>query len=89
MNKQSLPTKVGRKTVILIILVLLGITTWFILTNRSQNNLANPYVSSPTPAPTATPAPPVAPTTYQFDGSTDLEAELEKVNPEVLDSDFE
>lgn len=42
--------------------------------------------------PTLTPAPivkPNAPKTYFFDSSTDLKMELEKVNPQVLDSDFE
>ena len=38
----------------------------------------------PTPAPT-----PNAPKTFQFDSSTNLKEELDKVNPEVLDSDFE
>ena len=38
-------------------------------------------VSSPTPSP--------KPKTFKFDSSTDLKAELETINPEVLDSDFE
>ncbi len=44
---------------------------------------------SQTPAPSPTIAPPNAPKTFKFDSKTDLKAELEKVNPEVLDSDFE
>lgn len=44
-----------------------------------------PKVTQPSP----TPAPPNSPKTFKFDSSTDLKAELEKVNPEVLDSDFE
>lgn len=40
----------------------------------------------PTPVPVAVP---VAPKTFQFDSSTDLKMELEKVNPQVLDSDFQ
>lgn len=39
---------------------------------------------NPTPIPT-----PDAPKTFKFDSSTDLKAELDKVNPQVLDSDFE
>lgn len=42
--------------------------------------------------PNLIPAPivkPNAPKTFQFDSSTDLKQELEKVNPQVLDSDFE
>jgi len=30
-----------------------------------------------------------APKEFKFDATTDLKIELEKVNPEVLDSDFE
>lgn len=33
--------------------------------------------------------PPQAPKSFDFDSSTDLKAELEKINPEVLDSDFD
>lgn len=39
--------------------------------------------------PSPTPAPPQTPKTFKFDSSTDLKMELEKVNPQVLDSDFE
>lgn len=42
-----------------------------------------------TPAPSPTEAPPNEPKTFQFDRSTDLKAELGKINPQVLDSDFE
>lgn len=45
-------------------------------------------VETTTPAPTPVPTP-NAPKTFKFDGSTDLKMELDKVNPEVLDSDFE
>jgi len=43
------------------------------------------YQPTPTPVPATTPN---APKTFQFDSSTDLKAELEKVNPQILDSDF-
>ena len=32
---------------------------------------------------------PEAPKTFKFDRTTDLKVELEKINPKVLDSDFE
>lgn len=32
---------------------------------------------------------PNAPKQYNFDASTDLKKELDKINPQVLDSDFE
>lgn len=42
---------------------------------------------SPTPvASTLVPVP--SPKTFEFNNSTDLKEELQKVNPEVLDSDF-
>lgn len=41
---------------------------------------------SPSPTPISTPG---TPKTFQFDSSTDLMMELEKVNPQILDSDFE
>ena len=36
-----------------------------------------------------TPVPPNAPKTFKFDSSTDLKVELEKINPQILDSDFQ
>ena len=38
---------------------------------------------------TTTISTPNAPKTFKFDSSTDLKAELESVNPQILDSDFE
>ena len=40
-------------------------------------------VSNPTPSPSQLPK------QFNFDRSTDLEKELDSVNPEVLDSDFD
>ncbi|MBU1000345.1 hypothetical protein KKE78_03050 [Patescibacteria group bacterium] len=57
---------------------------------NTKGKLINPSFTkethqSPTPVPVATPN---APKTFKFDASTDLNLELEKVNPQVLDSDF-
>lgn len=75
-------------TIVILIIILMG--------DRSQNgDLVNPLnkilpsQSTPFPTPVSTPVPPQAPKTFQFDSSTDLEAELEKVNPQVLESDFD
>lgn len=70
------------KKTILLIIIIIGMF-WFILNSSKTKDLVNP-----TAVPTSTPALPQAPKTFQFDSSTDLEAELEKVNPQVLDSDF-
>ena len=46
-------------------------------------NIKGVSVSSPVPSP----SPKLK--TFQFDASTDLKLELDSVNPEVMDSDFE
>lgn len=66
---------------IIILTIIVGI--WLILNSDRRGTLVNPQTSM------ATPAPPQAPKTFKFDRSTDLKLELEKINPEVLDSDFE
>lgn len=53
-----------------------------------QGSLVNPWFgkvskSVPTPLPSSTPK------QYKFDASTDLKKELEEINPQVLDGDFE
>lgn len=68
----------------ILILIVLGIIV-IIFTNKDGRLIAPATQSLSTPMPTATPA---APIIFQFDKSTDLELELEKVNPQVLDSDF-
>lgn len=47
-----------------------------------QQNQNSAVISTPAPTPDA-------PKTFKFDSSTDLKSELEKVNPQVSDSDFE
>ena len=59
---------------------------WLKLSGNKSENLVNPQI----PAPSETPSPtPDVPKTFKFDSLTDLKAELEKVDPQVLDSDFE
>ncbi|OGE32908.1 hypothetical protein A3C59_01750 [Candidatus Daviesbacteria bacterium RIFCSPHIGHO2_02_FULL_36_13] len=77
--------------IFLIIIIIVGI--WFFSLRNNSGDLTSSGLLRPstksTPAPEATSGVPVAPKTFQYDSSTDLEAELDKVNPEVLDSDFE
>ncbi len=54
-----------------------------LLSPMGQMNLSNK--SNQTPVLVATPNPPK---TFKFDASTDLKKELDSVNPQVLDSDF-
>lgn len=72
-------------TSVLILFVL--IIFWSIVqnaVNRNTNPLLNP---ESTPQLTTTPA--STPKTFKFDASTNLKKELENINPQVLDSDFE
>ncbi|MBI2039814.1 hypothetical protein HYT18_01955 [Candidatus Microgenomates bacterium] len=78
-------------TIIIIVFIVLGFLLFRFAPLGWKANLVSPASQSsatvskaPTPIPT-----PNAPKTFQFDSATDLEAELEKVNPQVLDSDFE
>ena len=76
-------------TITFISLIVINI---FVLTPLGWKvNLINPMgQGSQNSDETLTPAStPNAPKTFNFDNSTDLEAELEKVNPQILDSDFE
>jgi len=75
------------------VIILSLIVFW--LTSKNAGNeksglLLNPMgkiTESASPSPTLIPN--STPETFRFNKSTDLKAELEKVNPQVLDSDFE
>ncbi|OGE25001.1 hypothetical protein A3C26_01175 [Candidatus Daviesbacteria bacterium RIFCSPHIGHO2_02_FULL_39_12] len=71
----------SRKTFYILITTILAIA-FFVTVFKEKTHLTNPV----SPTPLATPA---APKTFQFDRNTDLRLELENVNPQVLDSDFE
>lgn len=83
------------KNILLISTVILvaGIIIWIAFQYISNNNglLVNPWIKKTTNQ-LATPVPSMLfnpPKEIKYDSSTNLEEELEKVNPEVLDSDFE
>lgn len=70
---------------LLIILVIFSIVlVIFSVRNRKSDPIVNQYNS---PSPSAFLDNP--PKTYKFDSSTDLKRELENINPQVLESDFE
>ena len=74
---------------LLVIIIIVGI---LVLKSKSAasdlvgSNLTS--ISQPLPSAEPTPLPSSAPKTYEFDSTTDLEKELETINPQVLDSDF-
>ncbi len=75
----------------LFIVLIIVLVVWLVLSNRKDNKLVMPgfirqiAIIQPTP----TPALPVAPKSFKFDSATDLKKELDSVNPQVLDTDFQ
>jgi len=80
-----------------LILLLIGILLFLgnlIFNKQSNQTLINPdgktllqQITKQTVSPTPTPSP--TPIEYNFDKTTDLKKEIETINPEVLDSDFD
>jgi len=94
MNKQSLPFsgEKGKTILLVVILIIIIVGIYLVLNNKKGSLVGSGFgktLSQSTPVPSPTIAPPNAPKTYSFDSQTDLNAELEKINPQVLDSDFE
>ena len=54
----------------------------FLISNRRNETLVKPDIQVPAPEI------PRAPKAVQYDSSTDLEKELESINPQILESDF-
>jgi len=83
----------NKKTIVYAIIVLFIIIILIIVKNINKTNgeLTNPGLvtttgqdTAPTTAPAYNP-----PKEIKYNESTDLKKELESINPEVLDSDFE
>lgn len=94
MNKQSLPFsgEKGKTILLVVILIIIIVGIYLVLNNKKGSLVGSGFgktLSQSTPVPSPTIPPPNAPKTYSFDSQTDLNAELEKINPQVLDSDFE
>lgn len=79
-------------SLIILITIVIGIGLALISAKGNQSLVGFGLLNFNKPVPVSTQPPipaPNAPKTFNFDSATDLEAELEKINPEVLDSDFE
>lgn len=79
------------RIVIIFVAVLAGLLVFWLINGDKVSSLVSP--NSLTEKVEATPTPEVnnikAPKEVIYDSSTDLNAELESINPQVLDSDFE
>ena len=70
--------------IILIIIILITIIMIFRNQQKKEILLFDPGVTSTEVFPSPSPAPKV----FKYDSSTDLEKELESIDPKVLDSDL-
>ena len=82
------------KIPLIIILTIMATIVVYFVTGKNEGGLVGPkfiqQITHSQPVQTSVPvASPNAPKTFNFDSSTDLKKELEKVNPQVLDSDFQ
>ena len=75
----------SKKILIIAAIIIVGIL-WLKLAGNKSENLVNPQIPAPSETPSLTPD---VPKTFKFDSTTDLKQELESINPQVLDSDFE
>lgn len=71
------------KKIITFIIIITVITIIIFISNSSLKS----SLVTPSSVPVSTPVP--TPKLYQFDEKTDLKMELDSINPEVSDSDFE
>lgn len=87
----------SRTTTTLFIIVVLLIGGWYVVAHRSlgSSGLVVPSligVQQQTPAPSPVPVPEQPaynpPKDFKFDANTNLQQELDSINPQVLDSDF-
>lgn len=83
-----------KKTLLMVALTIFAtIVVYFVIGKESVSLMGPGFMQQIIhPKPSTTPVPvssPNAPKTFKFDESTDLKMELDKVNPQVLDSDFE
>lgn len=80
----------SKKVLIIISIIIVGIL-WWGLSGKIQGDLLSPKVqqsSKPSPSPENLSSP-QAPKTFKYDSSTDLKKELESINPQILEEDFE
>lgn len=81
----------NKKIILAIILIILFTIGYLLINNNDKKNdrLLNPNYKKVESSvlPTIIPSP--TPKTFKFYRNTDLKKELESINPEVLDSDFE
>ncbi len=90
----------SKNILLTIVMVLFIVTTLLTIVNNLTNknsSITNNMLISPVlqklagqrALPSETPSVIAAPQTFKFDRSTDLKKELEGINPQLLESDFE
>lgn len=71
--------------IVITIIIFIGFLVFRFVSQGWQTKLVSPNLIA-APSPNISPSP--SPKTFKFDSSTNLKQELETINPQVLDSDF-
>ncbi|MBI2019423.1 hypothetical protein HYS95_02000 [Candidatus Daviesbacteria bacterium] len=82
----------NNKKFLIISLIILAAVILFFVTGRKNTQLVNPSLQQETVKQSSSePSVPLynPPQEIKYDSSTDLKKELDTVNPQILDSDFE
>ena len=78
------------KKLLIVGLILISLTFWTIVQNVFKNgSLLSPRTGQVVSSPIPTQIPSPAPKTFKFDKTTDLKKELDSIQPQLQDSDFE
>lgn len=71
----------------IVVIAAVSVSAWALFNKTPSSGLTSPFaVAQSTSSPTPTPLP--TPIQYNFDKSSDLKGELNSINPEIKDSDF-
>ena len=85
-----------KKLLVILALIIIAVVIYLTIVNNLSNGRLVAPIVSPWSVQTKSESrdnqainAPASPKTFKFDSNTDLNAELEKIDPKVLDSDFE
>lgn len=77
------------KLFLIIIVTIVGLIFLVLPQFSGERGLTSPTYKKSNQQVVVAPTPGPRPKTFKFEASTDLKKELESINPQVLDSDFE
>ncbi len=78
----------NKNTILTVVLILILVIISLMIVNNAMNR-NKVGVNNVLVTPTSSIAPPNAPKEFKYDSNTDLKKELDSIDPQMLDSDFE